>query len=243
MTRAIPAGNPARQTLALCFILSVIAGSTDAIGFLGLGGLFTAHITGNLVILAARVMAGDPAILSYILSVPVFMLALLLTRLISFYLEQRCIMTLCPLLWLQLLLLAAFLILGVIGGEHLDAKAPLAVAAGMSGVTAMAVQTALVQISLGNVPSTAVMTTNVTRFVLALGELIASRDATTVAASRKRAIEILPVIVGFTLGCSLGAFVERGHGLKSLWLPTGLAILAVGLSFTSSRQFWFRLRH
>ena len=34
-------------------VLSVIAGATDSIGFLGLNGLFTAHITGNLVVLAA----------------------------------------------------------------------------------------------------------------------------------------------------------------------------------------------
>jgi len=34
---------------ALPFVLSLIAGSTDIIGFLGLNGLFTAHITGNLV--------------------------------------------------------------------------------------------------------------------------------------------------------------------------------------------------
>jgi uncharacterized membrane protein YoaK (UPF0700 family) len=71
--------------------------------------------------------------------------------------------------------------------------------------------------------------------VLALGELIASRDAAIVAASRRRAIEILPAIVGFTLGCSLGAFIERGHGLKSLWLPTGLAVVAIGLSSTSNQ--------
>jgi uncharacterized membrane protein YoaK (UPF0700 family) len=38
----------------LPFVLSVIAGSTDIIGFLGLNGLFTAHITGNIVVLAAR---------------------------------------------------------------------------------------------------------------------------------------------------------------------------------------------
>ena len=61
----------------------MIAGSTDIIGFLGLDGLFTAHITGNLVVLAAHIVTGDAATLSYILSVPVFMLVLLLTRLFA----------------------------------------------------------------------------------------------------------------------------------------------------------------
>ena len=39
-------------------LLSLIAGSADAIGFIGLGGLFTAHVTGNLVVLAAHVEIG-----------------------------------------------------------------------------------------------------------------------------------------------------------------------------------------
>jgi uncharacterized membrane protein YoaK (UPF0700 family) len=34
-------------------VLSTTAGATDVISFLALGGLFTAHTTGNLVILAA----------------------------------------------------------------------------------------------------------------------------------------------------------------------------------------------
>jgi uncharacterized membrane protein YoaK (UPF0700 family) len=60
------------SVVALPFVLSLIAGSTDTIGFLSLNGLFTAHITGNLVVLAAHVINGDPAILSYVLAVPVF---------------------------------------------------------------------------------------------------------------------------------------------------------------------------
>src|SRR5215831_6301396 len=35
-------------------VLGMTAGAVDVIGFLALGGLFTAHITGNLVILAAH---------------------------------------------------------------------------------------------------------------------------------------------------------------------------------------------
>ena len=50
------------------FVLSVIAGSTDIIGCLGLNGLFTADITGNTLILAAHIVAGNSTIISYILS-------------------------------------------------------------------------------------------------------------------------------------------------------------------------------
>ena len=52
--------EPDPPTRALPFVLSLIAGSTDTIGFLGLNGLFTAHITGNVVVLAAHVITGDP---------------------------------------------------------------------------------------------------------------------------------------------------------------------------------------
>jgi len=45
-----------RAVQALLIVLSVTAGCTDIIGFLGLNHLFTAHITGNLVILAAHIV-------------------------------------------------------------------------------------------------------------------------------------------------------------------------------------------
>src|SRR5262245_42465922 len=93
---------------ALPFVLSLIAGSTDVIGFLGLNGLFTAHITGNLAVLAAQIVAGDTTILSYVLSVPVFMLVLFLTRLLVGGLERTGGPTLWPWLLLQLLFLVAF---------------------------------------------------------------------------------------------------------------------------------------
>ena len=98
-------GNALGKML-LTFVLSVIAGSVDVIGFIGLGTLFIAHITGNLVILAAKVAAGEHASAAHCLSVPVFIIALVAARLLAARLDRSGIATLRPLLLLQFLLLS-----------------------------------------------------------------------------------------------------------------------------------------
>jgi uncharacterized membrane protein YoaK (UPF0700 family) len=215
----------------LPFVLSVIAGATDVIGFLGLNGLFTSHITGNLVVLAAHLVTGEPTIFSYILSVPVFMLVLFLTRLLAGAFEQAGRDTLGPLLLLQLFSLAAFLVLCITAGPWINPNAATAIIAGMFGVAAMAVQNALVQISLRNTPTTAVMTTNVTHFMLDLGRVLVGGDPAEVAKAHSRVVHVLPVIAGFATGCGLGAAFEAAAGLWSLALPTGLALLAFAMAW------------
>jgi uncharacterized membrane protein YoaK (UPF0700 family) len=213
-------------------VLSVTAGSVDVISFLGLGGLFTAHVTGNLVILAARIATGRAAPLSHILSVPVFVAVLVLTRLLAAGLEETRHASLRPLLTLQLVLLACFLALRVMAGSGLDPDAPTAVAAGMLGVGAMAVQNALVQISLVGVPATTVMTTDIAAVVTDVGTILLGRDSNGVALARTRARRTWPPIVGFTVGCSLGAVLQAVMGPWSLALPTGFACLALALGFS-----------
>src|SRR5260370_30473968 len=216
-------------------VLSVIAGSVDAIGFLGLGGLFTARVTGNLVILAAHLVSGSGALVASMLSVPVFVAALGLTRLLAGALERIGFASLRPLLLLQLLLLVGFLILGVSAGPRIDADAPIPVLSGMLGVSAMAVQNALVQISLKGAPSTAVMTTNITRFMMDVGDAMLGRRPADVDKARDRAMRTWPAIVGFAIGCGLGATCEAAIGLMSLGLPAGLALLAVAMSTNLER--------
>lgn len=201
------------------------------ISFLGLGGLFAAHITGDLVVVAAHLVDGGTAPLAPMLALPVFIAALGLTRLLAAVLEASRHGTLRPLLAFQFLLLASFLALCVVADAPAHPNAPIAVVAGMLGVAAMAVQNALVQISLPGTPSTAVMTTNVTRFVMDLGSILVGRDPQEAADACNRLKHAWPVILCFAVGGGLGAACEAAYGLRSLALPAGLALVAFAMSF------------
>ena len=208
-----------RAVQVVLILLSVTAGSVDVIGFLGLGGLFIAHITGNLVILAAHIAAHDEARLANIISFPVFIVALAVTRLLAAGLERMHITSLRPLLLLEFLLLAGFLALCAGGGARLDPNAANATVAGMLGISAMPVQNALVQISLKELPSTCVMTTNTTRFVIDLGEVLLGRSRNDGVKAGERAKRTALAIGGFVVGCGLGAGCQAVTGLWSLALP------------------------
>jgi uncharacterized membrane protein YoaK (UPF0700 family) len=217
-------------------VLSAIAGSVDSIGFLGLGGLFTAHITGNIVVLAAKLVAGDQAPLAHLIAVPVFVAVLALTRLLVARLEQIRISSLVPLLLLQFLLLFGFFDACLAADRGIDPNAARTVLAGMLGVSAMAVQNALVRVSLMGAPSTAMMTTNVTLFTMDVVTILLHGDASGVAAARDRVSNTWLAIAGFLLGCTLGAACEAAFGLRSIVLPAALALFATALGVSAALQ-------
>ena len=99
------------------------------------------------------------------------------------------------------------------------------------GVAVMAVQNALVRLLVG-APATAVMTTDITMFMIDVGAMLFLRDPDGVAYARSRARRTWPAIVGFTVGCCLGAVLEAVMGPWSLVLPTGFALLALALGFS-----------
>jgi uncharacterized membrane protein YoaK (UPF0700 family) len=78
-----------------------------------------------------------------------------------------------------------------------------------------------------------VMTSNVTRAAMDVGEVLLGGDPADVAKARNRAARTLPVIVGFVVGCGLGAVGEAALGLWSLALPAGLALLAFAMGFAA----------
>jgi uncharacterized membrane protein YoaK (UPF0700 family) len=224
------------QSLAMMLlptVLSLIAGSCDIVTFIGLGGLFSAHITGNLVVLIARVVAGEQAPISYILSVPVFIAALALTTLLAALLGRAGVASLRPLLILQLLLFSGCFLICVAADARIDPSDGKALIAGMLAVSAMAVQNAIVQVSIKGMPSTAVMTTNVSRFVVDSIAVLSEPNRDLAAKAGARAKHTAPAIIAFAIGCGLGAGCEIIIGLWALALPTCLAFLALVIGLAS----------
>src|SRR5215510_7343036 len=106
------ASNPTDDTVELTRLrehltplLSVIAGMVDLIGFFTLGNIFTAHITGNLVVVSAVLVRGGPINLAQALAIPVFILAVAALWLIAASSKQHGSGLARLLLWVQLTLL------------------------------------------------------------------------------------------------------------------------------------------
>jgi uncharacterized membrane protein YoaK (UPF0700 family) len=224
-----------RLTLAgadwlLPVVLSATAGAVDVVCFLALGGLFTAHITGNIVVLAAHYINGGFSEVGPLLAVPVFVLILSMVTLSSAAAEKAGYSSRRALLCLQAALLIGSLWLGASFGPFENSDRPTAVLVGMLAVAAMATQNALVKLDLRGAPSTAVMTTNITQLTVDLATIARARGGPDdLASAKRRASVTLPCIIGFLAGCVAGTLLESRFGLVALALPVSLAVLAVPL--------------
>jgi uncharacterized membrane protein YoaK (UPF0700 family) len=214
---------PARSLEArLPPLLSVIAGMVDLMSFFMLGHVFTAHVTGNLVVAAAAVVAGGSLLTTQMLAIPVFIVALAAVWWIA-QLSGRHGAPLARLLLLvQFVLLAAVLVSSVL--EKVAAN-PHGLATGiivMLCVCAMACQYALLRLACPTVVSTAVMTGNLTNAVLALMEL-SSRRPRLLPGDADRLKQSLYLLGGFLLGCIVAAAAVSALGDWAWTLPVALA--------------------
>jgi uncharacterized membrane protein YoaK (UPF0700 family) len=209
-------------------VLSVIAGMVDLTGFFTLGHIFTAHITGNLVVAAADAVHGGPFNLAQALAIPVFMLALAVVWLIAELSHRRGPGLARLLLFVQFLLLAAVLIFSVITKPSTSQHALMAGVVVMIAVSAMACQYALLRLAIPGAISTAVMTGNLTNTVLSLMDLLSNRHPLLpVDADRlRRSVHLL---LGFLLGCVVGAAAVSQLGDWAWSFPVALAAAAIAI--------------
>ena len=232
---SITLGNPADDAAALSRLeeglpplLSVIAGMVDLTGFFTLGHVFTAHVTGNLVVVAAAAVNGGPVNPAQVLAIPVFMLALAIVWLITQLSHRHGPSLVRLLLSIHVLLLVAVLIFSVVAQPSANPHGLTAVVAVMIAVAAMACQFALLRLAIPGAISTAVMTGNLTNAVLSSMDLLSRRPLLPDYAHRLKSA--LQLLLGFLIGCILAAAALSMLGDWAWSLP--VAASGVALAWT-----------
>lgn len=209
-------------------LLSVIAGMVDFTGFFTLGHIFTAHVTGNIVLATVVAVDGGSFHCAQLLAIPVFMLALVTVGLIARASRRQGPSLARLLLLVQFLVLAALLVFSVITKPSVDPAGVRAGTAAMMAVSAMACQYALLRLALPGAISTAVMTGNLANAVLSAMDLLSARHPMLPhdSAPLNRSLHRL---LGFISGCVVAAAAVSVLGEWAWSLPAALAAVAIAV--------------
>jgi uncharacterized membrane protein YoaK (UPF0700 family) len=212
---------------ALAALSSFTGGFVDTAGFLGLQGLFTAHVTGNFVTLGATLVLGTHGAIAKLLALPEFALVVALVSIAADLFARRQWPAVPLLLSAKVLLLIAFFVLAVALGPFPDSDAPAALVTGFAGVAAMAVQNAVQRIHLGSLPPSTLMTGSTTQAVL---DAVALMRGDKLRGSFNR---MFAALAWLATGCALAASLYAWVGFWCLVCPAVLgaasAVLAMRL--------------
>jgi uncharacterized membrane protein YoaK (UPF0700 family) len=207
-------------------LLSFVAAFVDTCGFVGLFQLFTAHVTGNFVLMGAALVNRQGDVLAKLLAFPVFIVAVAFTVLVADAMQRRGRSRVGPLLWVEAALLATAALLAFLVGPLHAANGGRTLAIGMTMVLAMGLQNALMRLDLAALPPTTVMTGNVTQATIDL-MLLWREDGAPREVARGRLRRMAGPILAFLLGAAGGAGGYALLGFTSLLLPAAIcAIIA-----------------
>lgn len=204
-------------------VLAFVAGFVDAAAFIALTGLFTAHVTGNFVLIGAELVAHSSGVLAKLLALPVFMGAVAAARVLAWRLERRRVARLPWLLAVEAALLAGFGLCGTLWSPLGAPDGAASITVGMFAVAAMGVQNAIGRLSLGHLAPTTVMTVSVSQAVIDATDL-ALGTAENPAQTRARFLRVLPAIAAFAAGALCGAYGLAHLAFGCIALPITLLI-------------------
>jgi uncharacterized membrane protein YoaK (UPF0700 family) len=207
--------------------MGFLGGYVDTLGFAALFGLFTAHVTGNFILLA--VALAEPAHSSpplKLLAFPAFIFGVAAARLLVAACERRGVAATKPAYSLQLVLLLGFMVFGMLAEPLGTTATGQAIAAGMLGAAAMGAHSAASKLLLTHLAPTSMMTGNVTQLVI---DMVDRVRGTADAGAPARCAKFFWTVLAFALGCAAAAFAYLAVGFVALAVPVAILGLYVWL--------------
>lgn len=223
---------PFTKLTSIAFLMAAIAGFTDVISFIGVNHLFTAHITGNIVIAISDIINHDPGILPKITAIPIF---IVFAGVMTWLVEKNGKTTRLLVIWftIEAVLLAIFMIGGVffLPGTSVNSKQYFAV--GMTAVCAMAIHNTLLRTYMTTLPPCTVMTGNLTQFIIDGVTFFLNWGVPTQHEKFKDARGAIKrygnVLLGFIVG---GIFSAFGYYWFGFWITLLPIIVIVAIIIT-----------
>ena len=204
--------------------LGFLAGYVNTLGFVALFGLLTALVTGNFVLIGASLVNGSSStVLMKFLVFPAFIAGIAATRILTMWLDskhqQHLKIQLTVLL--QLLLLVAFMAVGLVASPIGKEPTTLEMICGMLGAAAMGAHSAYSRLLLPHLAPTSMMTGNVTQIVLDLIELMLGKGD---AATKARISKSFWPIAAFATGAIVAGFCYIQAGFWAVLVPIGILL-------------------
>ncbi|MFG1298730.1 YoaK family protein [Xanthobacter sp. V3C-3] len=207
----------------LCFN----AGFVDTTGFVSLGGLFSAHVTGNIVTIAAALAQARAPELGKVIALPVFAVVVIGAHLLGRAMQARGRSDFRILMGAKLVLLAHAALVAVTVGPFYHPDAPNALMTGMTLVSAMALQNALHRTHLKDVPPSTMMTGTFTQLLVDGAALWQPGPDSDRAATRARLGRFAGNFAAFVAGCALAALLHLLVGMWCMLVPPLVAMAEI----------------
>lgn len=204
--------------------LGFLAGYVNTLGFVALFGLMTALVTGNFILIGANLVSeSNSAVLIKFLAFPAFIVGIAAIRILTIWLDskhQQSLQIQMTVL-LQLVLLVAFMVTGLLASPIGNEQTTGAIICGMFGAAAMGAHSAYTRLLLPHLAPTSMMTGNVTQIVLDAMELILGKGD---AATKVRMSKSLWTIAAFAIGAIVAGFCYVTLGFWALLVPIGILV-------------------
>ena len=198
-------------------LLAFTSGYVDTLTFVALFGLFSAHITGNFVLIASSIVEFRLGLWMKLLAVPVFVMAAVGTRMFIIRRERHSREAAAHVLLAQAGLLCLFMLVGTQCAPFTNHNSPSAILTGLLAVAAMAVQNTAARTFFSDMPPTTVMTGNLIQVIVDIVDI--AHAHTGVEAKRARLARLAPMLLAFIIGTLGGALAYVWVGYWAVAVP------------------------